>query len=288
MNCPTKMAVCYNCYTPGHKRVDCPNLIRGGGKKPVEKPEILKPQARSFQITVELAKVEPDVVAGTFMINSMPAHVLFDTGANKSFVSHEFVRHPSFVTTKLSMPLEVEVTDNTSFLVFDVCQNCKLTVENEDFDIDLIPLAMGEFKVVVGMDGLSRYHANVKCDRKVIQLTSPNGKKMAIYGEKKNNLVVCSIEKAWKIVQKGGKAYLAYMPDVQTETPRIEDVQVVREFRDVFPADLPGLPPDREVEFRIYLVPGAKPVVKSPYRLAPSKLQELMTQLQELLDKGFI
>ena len=76
--------------------------------------------------------------------------------------------------------------------------------------------------------------------------------------------------------------------DKKAAEPRIEDIPVVREYPEVFPEDLPGLPPQRQVEFRIDLVPGAAPVAKAPYRLAPSEMQELATQLQELLDKGFI
>ncbi|GKA92968.1 hypothetical protein Tco_0814954, partial [Tanacetum coccineum] len=69
---------------------------------------------------------------------------------------------------------------------------------------------------------------------------------------------------------------------------RLEDVLVVQEFPDVFPKDLPGIPPTRQVEFRIDLVPGATPVARAPYRLAPSEMKELAEQLQELTDKGFI
>ena len=72
------------------------------------------------------------------------------------------------------------------------------------------------------------------------------------------------------------------------EEKRLEDVPTVRDFPDVFPDDLPGLPPTRQVEFQIDLVPGAAPVARAPYRLAPSELKELSDQLQELLDKGFI
>ncbi|KAD2394148.1 hypothetical protein E3N88_41125 [Mikania micrantha] len=72
------------------------------------------------------------------------------------------------------------------------------------------------------------------------------------------------------------------------EERRIEDVPIVNEYLDVFPEELPGLPTDRQVEFRIDLLPGTAPIVKAPYCLAPSKMQELMKQLQELLEKGLI
>ncbi|XP_035838001.1 uncharacterized protein LOC118479413 [Helianthus annuus] len=142
--------------------------------------------------------------------------------------------------------------------------------------------------VVVGMDWLSRYNAKVICLRKEIHLTSPSGRRVIIYGEKACNPMICSMIEARKFILHGCKAYLTYIRAVEKETPRIEDVPVVREFKDVFPEDLPGMPPEREIEFGIELTPGAKPVAKAPYRLAPSELQELMSQLQDLLEKGFI
>ena len=69
---------------------------------------------------------------------------------------------------------------------------------------------------------------------------------------------------------------------------RLEDVPVVRDFLDVFPNDLPGLPPEREIDFPIDLVPGTTPISLPPYRMASAKLKELKTRLQELVDKGFI
>ncbi|GJT67357.1 hypothetical protein Tco_1018837 [Tanacetum coccineum] len=74
----------------------------------------------------------------------------------------------------------------------------------------------------------------------------------------------------------------------KSDKKRLEDIPVVREFPKVFPEDLPGLPPIRQVEFQIDLIPGAAPVSRAPYRLAPSEMQELSNQLQELADRGFI
>ncbi|XP_022041937.1 uncharacterized protein LOC110944589 [Helianthus annuus] len=253
-NCPGKVSVCYKCYQPGHKKSECPELV---GRKDTAyiKAEVPRSQARSFQVTAAEAKNEPHVVTGTFTVNLIPAHVLFDMGVNKSFVSHEFVQHQSFILTKLPMPLEVEV---------------------------------GEFQVVVGMDWLSRYHANVICFRKEIQVTSPSERHVIIYGEKSCNPIVCSMIEVRKLIQPGCRAYLTYVRGPEKESPKVEDVPAIREFEDVFPEDLPGIPPEREVEFRIELIPGAKPVAKAPYRLAPSELEELISQLQDLLDKGFI
>ena len=74
---------------------------------------------------------------------------------------------------------------------------------------------------------------------------------------------------AKRLLRQGCEAYLAYVIDVQSEAPKLEDVTVVNEFPDVFPEELPGLPPDREIEFAIELAPGVEPVSKAPYRMAP-------------------
>ncbi|KAD5803595.1 hypothetical protein E3N88_14955 [Mikania micrantha] len=92
---------------------------------------------------------------------------------------------------------------------------------------------------------------------------------------------------AQKYLRKNYVAFLAHIVNEKDKEKKIEDIPIIRDFPEVFPEDLPGLPPARQVEFRIDLVPGANPVAKSPYRLAPSELQELASQLQELADKGF-
>ncbi|KAI3775001.1 hypothetical protein L1987_49569 [Smallanthus sonchifolius] len=99
---------------------------------------------------------------------------------------------------------------------------------------------------------------------------------------------IISFMKAQKCLRKGHTAILALVAEQPTEEKKIDDIPIVREFLEVFPEDLPGLPPHRQVEFQIDLTPGAAPIARAPYRLAPSELQELSTQLQELLDKGFI
>ncbi|GJT85622.1 putative reverse transcriptase domain-containing protein [Tanacetum coccineum] len=116
------------------------------------------------------------------------------------------------------------------------------------------------FDVVIGMDWLSKYHARIICDEKVVHIPI-DGKTLIIRAQ---------------VMEK------------KSDEKRLEDIPVVREFPEVFPEDLPGLPPVRQVEFQIDLIPGAAPVARAPYRLAPSEMQELSNQLQELADRGFI
>ncbi|GJS29856.1 putative reverse transcriptase domain-containing protein [Tanacetum coccineum] len=123
-----------------------------------------------------------------------------------------------------------------------------------EFRIDLI---LGGFDIIIGMDWLSRYDATILC------------------GEK-------------KYIEKGGELFLAQVTEQEPKEKRLEDVPVIRDFPEVFPEDLPGLPPPRQVEFRIDLILGAAPVARAPYHLAPSEMKELSKQLQELLEKGFI
>ena len=93
---------------------------------------------------------------------------------------------------------------------------------------------------------------------------------------------------ASKMLRKGCQGYLAFVVDRRQEGPRLEDIPIVKEFPDVFLDDILGLPPNREVEFTIYLIPGTEPISIPPYRMSPAELRELKAQLEELLSKGFI
>ena len=94
--------------------------------------------------------------------------------------------------------------------------------------------------------------------------------------------------KASKRLRKSYKGYLAYSIEVRDSDSRLKDTLVVREFSDVFPEDLPSIPPDREIDFQIELTPGTEPISKEPYRMAPLELKELKVQMEELLNKGFV
>ncbi|GKF19584.1 putative reverse transcriptase domain-containing protein [Tanacetum coccineum] len=140
------------------------------------------------------------------------------------------------------------------------------------------------------MDWLAKYHALIVCDEKVVRI--PYGDEVLIIrgdncdGGSKLNIISCT--RTRKYIQKGCQVYLAQVTskkvEDKSEEKRLEDVPIIREF----PEDFPGLPPARQVEFQMDLVAGAAPIARAPYRLAPVKMQELSTQLQELSDRGFI
>ena len=154
---------------------------------------------------------------------------------------------------------------------------------------DLIKLGEMEYDIILGMDWLSTYHAHVDCHLKKIIFKMPGAPEYMFEGTKnKVSIPVISALKATKLLRHGCQGFLTTLIDKEKEEVRIEDIAVVREYPDVFPEDLPGLPPDREVEFSIDLLPGIGPISKAPYRMAPAEMKELKEQLEELLGLGFI
>ncbi|GKE28018.1 putative reverse transcriptase domain-containing protein [Tanacetum coccineum] len=159
-----------------------------------------------------------------------------------------------------------------------------------------MPIELGSFNAIIGMDWLANHHAMIVCDEKVVWI--PYGDEVLIVQgdggsrREKSKLSIISCTKTHKYVEKGCLIFMAQVTKKETrdesEEKRLEDVPMVRKFPEVFLEDLPGLPPTRQVQFQIDLVPGSAPLARALYRLAPSKLQELSTQLQELFDKGFI
>ena len=162
----------------------------------------------------------------------------------------------------------------------EIIKKCTLELGERKFDIDLLPVQLGSFDVVIGMDWLSDNRAEVICHEKIIRIPLPNGEQLMVHGEKRDTpLRIINCMKAQKCLRKGCTAFLAHVVDKKAEERKIEDIPVVKEYPEVFPEDLSGLPPQRQVEFHIDLVPGAAPVAKAPYRLAPSEMQELSAQL---------
>jgi hypothetical protein len=253
-------------------------------------PEASRSRGRAFQLTAEEAKNATDVVTGTFLVNTIPALVLFDTGASFSFVSLSFCKEYVH-KEKLESPLEVEIAHDKILYVTNIYKNNVIEIKGTRFSIDLIPIAMKEVQVVIGMDWMGQHQAFIDCQGQRIRLKTPSGGDLVFQSEgRKGKPAFCSLAKAQKYLQRGCTGFLAYVSDTRKEGKKktVSDIPVVREYPDVFPEDLPGIPPNRQVEFKIDLVPGAAPIAKAPYRLALPEMQELSKQLEELLEKGFI
>lgn len=282
---------CFNCGDPTHFRNACPRLVNIINTQAQANPtmQIPAPRGRAFVITATQAQTDNKVVNGTFLINDCYASVLFDSGADKSFVSLEFEPILHTPRTILNEYFTVEVANGKYVSLNAVIQDCTFEFSNHKFSVNLVPMELGSFDIIVGMDWLSQNHAEIVCYEKFIRIPLSDGQNLHIYGEilsKKLSLMSCTQARSY--LRKEYMAFLAHVVETKVEEKKIEDIPIVQDFPDVFPNDVSGLPPVREVEFRIDLVPEATPIAKSPYRLAPAEMQELASQLQELSDKGFI
>ncbi|GKA23272.1 putative reverse transcriptase domain-containing protein [Tanacetum coccineum] len=241
---------CYDCREKGHTRNYC--LKR-------KDPQGEEARGRAYVIKDTEKQQGPNVVTDTFLLNNRYATVLFESGSDKSFVNTSFSHLININPVRLDTSYEVELADGRVASTNTVLRGCTLNLLNHLFKIDLMPIELGTFDVVIGMDWLVEQDAVIICGKK-----------------------------ARKYIERGHQLFVAHVTEKEPKEKRLEDVPVIRDFPEVFPDDLPRLPPPRQVEFKIELVPGAATVARAPYRLAPSEMKELADQLQELLEKGFI
>ncbi|GKD29455.1 putative reverse transcriptase domain-containing protein, partial [Tanacetum coccineum] len=244
----------------GHYMSDCLKLKdQNRRNKAGNKNGIGEARGKAYMLGRGDANPDSNVVKGTFLLNNHYASMIFDLGADRSFVSTTF---STFLDT-LDVSYAVELADEIIFETNTVLRGCTLELLGHPFNnIDLMPVELGSFDIIIGMDLLANHHAVIICFEKIVRIP---------YGDEV--LIVQVMKKE---------------TEDKSEEKRLEDVPTIRDFLEVFPEDLHGLPPMQQVEFQIDLVPGAAPVARAPYRLAPLELQELSTQLQELSDKGFI
>ncbi|GJU20680.1 putative reverse transcriptase domain-containing protein [Tanacetum coccineum] len=247
-----KAGACYECGSTGHIKKNCPKLKNrrnGNGNGTA--------QGRAYALGGRDASPDSNVITGTFLLNNRYATILFDTGADRSFVSNTISALINITPTTLESHYDVELANGEIIGVNTIIRGCSLNFINHPFNIDLMPVPLGSFDVIIGMDWLTKYHGVIICDEKI-----------------------------------GCDVFLAHVTTKEdkdkSKGKRLEDVSIVRDFPEVFPEDLPGIPPARQVEFQIDLVPGAAPVAQAPYWLAPSEMKELAEQLQEIFEKGFI
>ncbi|GKC15043.1 putative reverse transcriptase domain-containing protein [Tanacetum coccineum] len=238
---------CFECGAQGHFKRNCPKLNNNDRGN-----QAGNNRAPAKVYAVGNAGANPDnVVAGTFLLNNRYAYILFDTGADRSFVSTAFSTLLDIVPNTLDHGYNVELADSRIIGVNTIVMGCTLNFLNHPFNINLMPVEMGSFDAIIGMDWLSKYSAVIDCAKKIVRI--PSGSEILI-------------------VRGDGCS--------EGHRTRLNVISCTK--------DLPGVPQTRQVEFHIDLVPGAAPVAQAPYRLAPSEMKELADQLQELFDKGFI
>ncbi|GKC14337.1 putative reverse transcriptase domain-containing protein, partial [Tanacetum coccineum] len=194
------------------------------------------------------------------------ATTLFDSGADYSFISTTFIPLLGIEPSDLGFSYEIEIASRQLVEINKVIMGCKLEVEGHEFDINLIPFGSGSFNVIIKMDWLSNHKAEIIFHEKVIRIPLPDDKVLRVLGERP-------------------KEKMRHLVSAKAKVQKQEELVVVRDFPEVFLDDLSGLPSSREIEFRIELVPEAIPVAKSPYRLAPSEMEEF-SELNKLTIKN--
>ena len=139
------------------------------------------------------------------------------------------------------------------------------------------------------MDWLTKHRSIIDCGQKIVMLRCSDQSEVIVQGIKSSVMSnVISSMKARRLMRKGCETFLVVILDSKRSQVEVEKIPVVREFPDVFPEELPGIPIEREVDLSIEIVPGTTPMSRAPYRMASIELKELKVQLQEILDKGFI
>nr|GFC70863.1 putative reverse transcriptase domain, aspartic peptidase domain protein [Tanacetum cinerariifolium] len=155
--------------------------------------------------------------------------------------------------------------------------------------INALPLDMCKFDIILGMDWLTEHHATIDCRSYRVIFGDIHAPEVIYHGSLSGKSMQIILDfQARTLLSHGCEGFLATIHDTTSDIPSIHDQPIVSEFPDVFPDELPGIPPVREVEFNIELIPGAEPISKAPYHMPPIELKELKDQLKELLERGFI
>ena len=270
----------------GNKSVASPGVPRQGTQT------LGRQDGRALARAYSMKAVEdtdaPDVIAGNFQIFDT-VHALIDPGSTHSYICTDIPNLGKLPRSETEYDILVTNPLGHSVIVNRVYRDCPIKIQEYQFLGDLIELSFREFDVILGMDWLSRHRAIVDCKMKRVNLRTPDEDEVTFIGERSNHLSnVISAATTRTMVRKGCEAYLAYVIDTVKARPSVSDIPTASDFPDVFPEELSGLPPQREIEFAIDVVPGATPASITPYRMAPLELKELKLQLQELLEKGFI
>ena len=211
--------------------------------------------------------------------------MLFDFGASHSFIVASVVRELGLEVETLEKPLYVSSPLGTRVSIDLICRGCELGISGILLTVDLRVIDMSEVDVILGMDWLTAYRVVIDCEHKRVTAYTQDGTCVTFQGDKHNVLPHTVYDSKWHEQLMGWLASLTLVDEVRQD---LDLPRMVGEYMDVFPDELPGLPPQRDIEFHIELHPGTSPISMTPHRMAPVELQELKVQLQEFLDKGSI
>lgn len=297
--CHRTTGACFRCGQQGHMMKDCPKGATGSGtpatstgdsnQTVVPRTDTGRRQARAFALVPGDPQNVEAVVSGTLLIDGHLAFVLIDSGSTYSYVSVDFAKTLARPLELLEFELCVSQPISSTMVSSTVYKSCDIVIGDVHLPVDLIPLAMGDFDIILGMDWLCAHYASIDCVAKTVLFRKLSQAEFRMKGKSVvSPPVFVNSKQASQLLKDGGQGYLCTIAATESVGPGINEIAVVKEYTDVFSEELPSLLVDREIEFVIEVFPGTKPISKTPYRMAPKELGELKTQLEDLLGKGFV
>jgi hypothetical protein len=217
-------------------------------------------------VIAESVPEDADVVYGMFLINSIPVSVLFDSRASHSFITKSFVEKHNIPNYPLKKKLLIR-SPGGELRGTHSCPQTKIEIRGLSFLVELIILESSGIDVILRIDYLTKYDGVISCAKRMVSLTSPQGERIEV------NVSMPATTEA--MVN-------------QLEEKSLEHIRIGCEYSNIFPEELLGMPPDRDIEFSIELLPGTAPISKRAYQMDVKDLIELKKQIEELLEKGFI
>jgi hypothetical protein len=258
---------CFNCNELGHISTNCP------------KPKKVQNGGKVFALSGTDVPSSDTLIRGTCFINNFPLIAIIDTGATHSFISLDCVKRLNLVVTSMSGSMKIDTPASGSVTTTLVCRNCPLSIYGRNFGMELVCLPLSQLDVILGMNWLEFNRVYINCFTKTVLFPEPE--------EERNSKFVTAGE-IMTSLKEDAQLFMMFASLKLESEPKAFDQLVVCDFPEVFPEDISDLPPEREVEFSIDLVPGTRPVSMAPYRMSTTELGELKKQLEELLEKKFI
>src|SRR4030042_245803 len=266
-DCMFNDVVCFNCNEEGHTSTQC--------KKP-KKPQN---SGKVFALAGAQTTNEDRLIRGTCFINGTPLIASIDTGATHCFIAADCASKLGLNMSCMNGEMVVETPYMGSVTTTLVCLKCPLSMFGRDFEMDLVCLPLAGMDVILGMNWLEYNHAHINCFSKTVCFSS-------VEEESEVEFLTTKRLKQLRDEEVQMFSLMAFLSVENQE--KFDKLPVVCDFPEVFPDEIPDVPPEREVEFSIDLVPGTKPVSMAPYRMSASELAELKKQLEDLLDKKFV
>lgn len=266
-DCKREGITCYNCGEKGHISTQCqnPKKDHNGGKV--------------FALAGVQTSSEDNLIRSTCFINSTPLIAIIDTGATHSFIVAECESKLDLVVSNLKGKMVIETPTKGSVATFLVCLKCPLSIFDKDFVVDLVCLPLSGLDVILGMDWLESNRAHINCCEKSVRFLTPNEEGEAGF------LSARQLDE----LMRDEVGVFSLLASLSAESQMVlDELTVVREFSEVFPYEIPDVPPEREIEFAIDLVPGTRPMSMALYRMSASGLAELKKQLEDFLEKEFV